>query len=109
MCWAGGVDRAGRVAGGGGRARERGPEGRRSGAGAVGAAGGGIPVPPVPAVAKNLFGARMGTQTPAQKRTSYLISGFVCGFIGIFLRVTPRSSTVGKHVSPTSAIFGTNC
>ena len=35
---AGGVDRAGRVAGGDGRACERGAEGRRSGAGAVGAA-----------------------------------------------------------------------
>jgi len=36
---AGGVDRAGRVAGGDGRACERGAEGRRSGAGAVRAAG----------------------------------------------------------------------
>src|SRR6266478_6024148 len=39
MCWAGGVDRGGRVAGGDGRACERGAEGRRSGAGAVGTAG----------------------------------------------------------------------
>ncbi len=40
---------------------ERGAEGRRSGAGAVGTAGAVIRVHPCPSVAKNLFGPRMDT------------------------------------------------